>query len=289
MKKILLLTDFSEAAQNALHVARSLFSDTVADFHLLCVYPLETDSFYSQQHVAQTAHTAFADQLHDIVVELRRQAVTDWHTFRATARPGQLLAVIGGILAGETYDFVVVGAKKDGTNELFGNTATALIRQVAANVLVVPVNAGPKPLQHIVLATDFATLRNCKLLSPLKSMVTLKGAMLTLLTVDTPGKTSVGLQQETRIRQFLQPIDPSIARLRAPNARQGIDTYLAGHPVDLLVTIPHHRGWTDTLNGASTTRSLAYTPPVLLLTLYDDGRTDQPQPVDNLSTIDCAL
>jgi hypothetical protein len=40
MKKILLLTDLSEASRNALTFARSFFSDTVADFHLLCVYPI---------------------------------------------------------------------------------------------------------------------------------------------------------------------------------------------------------------------------------------------------------
>ncbi|MGO8609027.1 universal stress protein, partial [Rhizobium johnstonii] len=62
MKKILVLTDFSEASRHALQFARSFFSDTVAEFHLLCVYPVEEDSFYSRNHVAQTACTAFAEQ-----------------------------------------------------------------------------------------------------------------------------------------------------------------------------------------------------------------------------------
>jgi nucleotide-binding universal stress UspA family protein len=289
MKKILLLTDFSEAAQNALLFARSFFSDTVADFHLLCAHPIEADPFYSQRKVAQTAHTAFADLLRDIITNLRQKATTDWHTFRATARAGNVLEVVQGLLATEAYDYVVVGAKKDGTNVLFGNTATTLVQQLQANVLVIPVDARPRPLRSVVLTTDFASFKNCKLLCPLKDLVTLKGALLTLLTVDTPGKKVVHAEQETRIRQFLSPIEPSVVRLQAPDARQGIDAYLAGHPVDLLVIIPHHGGWTDALNGTSITRSLVYTPPVPMLTIYDNGQSDQPQSINDLSSLDYAL
>ncbi|MBO0935414.1 universal stress protein [Fibrella sp. HMF5335] len=289
MKKILLLTDFSEAAHNALHFTRSFFSDTVADFHLLCAHPVEADPFYSQKHVTQTAHTAFSEQLFNLVTDLRQQATTNWHTYRATALPGPLLSVVQGVLTTDNYDYVVVGAKKDGTSVLFGNTATTLIRQLEANVLVIPVDARPKPVRSVVLATDFARLKNCKLLCPLKELVTLKGATLTLLTIDTPGKQPVHTEQEVRIRQFLLPIEPAVARLQAPDPRQGIDAYLAGHPVDLLVTIPHHKGWIDALNGTSVTRSLAYTPPVPMLTIYDNGHSDQPRLINDLSNLDYAL
>lgn len=289
MKKILLLTDFSEASRNALAYCRSFFGDTVADFHLICAYPVEVDHFYTQKHVAQTARTAFTDQLHDMVTELRHQTDNDWHTFRSSARPGTLLDVVNQAVDAEPYDYVVIGAKKDGTNELFGNSATALVRQLKANVLVVPVDARPEPVRRVVIATDFDHLQNCKLLCPVKDLVTLKGATLVLLTIDTPGKKVIHLQQEVHIRQFLKPVEPELTRLQATTAKKGIDAYLAGHPVDLLVTIPQHKGWTDVLTGNSLTRSLTYAPPVPLLTLFDDGRTDHPKLVDDLSNIDYAL
>jgi len=289
MKKILLLTDFSEASRNALAYCRSFFSDTVADFHLICAYPVEADHFYTQKHVAQTARTAFADQLHDIVTELRLQSDADWHTFRSSARAGTLLDVVNQAVDTEPYDYVVIGAKKDGTNELFGNSATALVRQVKANVLIVPVDAGSESVRRVVIATDFDQLKNCKLLCPIKDLITLKGATLVLLTIDTPGRKIIHLEQEIHIRQFLDPVKPELARLQAPTAKQGIDAYLDGHPVDLLVTIPQHKGWTDVLTGNSLTRSLVYAPPVPLLALYDDGRTDHPKRVDDPSNIDYAL
>lgn len=291
MKKILLLTDFSEASQNALRYARLFLNDTVADFHLLCAYPVEPDGFYTPKHVGHTAQTAFTDQLHDLVTDLRRESDTTWHTFRCSARPGTLLEVVQQAVETEVYDYVVIGGKKDSTNELFGNSATTLIRQLKANVLVVPVDAKAAPVRRVVVATDLAHLNNCKLLCPIKDLVALKQATLTLLTIDTPGEKMVDTAQKARVKvkQFLAPIDPTVMHLQAATVKEGVEAYLAGHPVDLLVTIPQHKGWTDTLAGHSVTRSLAYTPPVPLLTLYDDGHTDQLRLIDDLSTIDYAL
>lgn len=288
MKKILLLTDFSEASHNALKFAHSFFSDTVADFHLLCVHPVNPKSIHNPLLVVETPPSPYADQLQEVVTELRRDAVNDWHTFRSSACPGQLLEVAEQSLGAEVYDFVVIGVDQDDTNGLFGNSAIALIRRLKVNILVVPVDARAPSIRQVVLAADFVNLKNAKLLSPVKDFVTLKRADLTLLTIDTPGKKVIPVEQEIHIRQFLTPIKPSIARLQAPTAKQGIDEYLAGHSVDLLATIPRHIEWADAMPESSVTRSLAFTPAVILLTLYDDGSDDQPQPINDLSTMDYA-
>lgn len=289
MKSILLLTDFSEASHNALQFVCSFFSDTVVDIHLLCAYPTEPDGFHSRKHISRTAQAAFSDQLLALVTDLRRQQTTNWHSFRSTARPGSLLAVVQNELTMESYDYVVVGAKKTGTNELFGNSATTLVRQLRANVLVVPVNAKPRAIRNVVLAIDFASLKNCRLLCPVKDIVALKAALLTLLTIDTPDKNIISAEQESRIREFLAPIDPVVAHWTAPTAKEGIRAYLADRQVDFLITIPKHKGWTEVLTGSSGSRSLAFTPPVPLLALYDDGSSDRPRLLEDMSTMDHAL
>lgn len=281
MKKLLLLTDFSEASRHALDYARSFFSDSVADFHLLCVYPPESTAAYNPMYCHEASHTAYADQLNDILTQVRREATTNWHTYRSAVCPGTWLDIIGKSLDMESYDFVVMGAQKDGTSALFGHCAIALTRQLKANVLVVPVNALAGSIRRVVLATDFARLKNAKLLGPLKDMVTLKGADLTLLTIDVPDKNAIQAEQELHIRKFLAPVDPIISHLKATTASEGIDMYLAKRPVNLLVMIPAVKH--DT--GARTWESRTYTPPVPVLTLYDDGHTDQPQRIEDLANV----
>lgn len=290
MKKILVLTDLSEASRDALTFARSFFSDTVADFHLLCVHPIAASGQHNPLLVYETPPSAQAGQLNDMVIELRRGATNDWHTLRSTASPGQLLDVVERSLDAEPYDFVVIGPQSEETDNLFGNSAIALVHQLKANILVVPRQATvQRPVHQVVLAADFARLKNAKLLNPLKELVTLKGAKLTLLTIDTPNRKAIDSEQETHIRQFLLPIEPATDRIEAVIARQGINDYLAAHPVDLLVTIPNYDNRTETLTSGRVTRLQAFTPAVPLLTLYDDNSDDQPKPVNELSAVANAL
>lgn len=285
-----MLTDFSEASRNALSFAQSFFSDTLADFHLLNVYPAQTDGFNGLKHNAESARLADASQLNAIVTELRQQATNDWHTFHSSALPGKPIEVIEQLVKAGEYDFVVIGPQQNETNGFFGNSAIGLVHELKANVLVVPTDAVARPIYQVVLAIDFARLKNSKLLSPLKDFVTLKGALLTLLSIGTPEKKAIHPEQELHIRQFLKPIKPAIAHLDAPSAKAGIDAYLAEHPVDLLVTIPHYKSLAShAQSGHSEAHPQAYTPLVPLLTLYDDGSNDLPELVDDLSNVDFAL
>ncbi len=284
MKKLLLLTDFSEASRHALDYARSFFSDTVADFHLLCVYPPDSMAAYSPIHSHEASRTAYTDQLNDILTQLRKEATTDWHTYRSSDCPGTWLDIIERSLLLEPYDFVVMGSQKDGTNDLFGHSAIALTRQLKANVMVVPVDALAGDARRVVLATDFARLKNAKLLGPLKDLVTLKGANLILLTIDLPDKNAMQAEQELHIRKFLAPVEPIISCLKATTASEGIDMYLAKSQVNLLVMIPAVKDDMSALSWESRT----YTPPIPVLTLYDDGNDDQPQRIGYLSTADYA-
>lgn len=279
MKKILVLTDFSEASHNALAFARSFFSDSVVNFHLLCANSLEPP--IDSANVAQTTRMNYASQLHHIMTELYREATNDWHTYRASSRPGKPLDVVEQAIREEAYDLVVIGPQPDETNDLFGNSAIDLIRQLKANVLVVPGDSEPRLIRQIVLAADFANLKNSKLLEPVKELVTLKGATLTLLTIDTPNKAVITVEREAHIRQFLLPIVPNIARLRSPTAKQGIDAFLTDNLVDLLVTIPAGNTRAETRTSNRDTRSKSFAPAVPLLTLYDDGTNDRPKPVDD--------
>ena len=196
-----------------------------------------------------------------------------------------MIEVVQRSLEAGGYDVVIIGTNADDADGGFGNGAIDLICQLKANVLAVPVNAHPGLIRQVVLAADFVHLDNAKLLDPVKDLVILKRAAPVLLTIDTPGKDIIYMEREDHIRQFLLPVPPTIARLQADSAQQGVDAYLAGHPVDMLVTVPHRTGETDALTGTITTHARPFSPPVLLLTLYDDGGNDHPQPVNEPSAM----
>ncbi len=82
---------------------------------------------------------------------MRREATSDWHTFRSSFWQGKALDAVEQAVKAETYDFVVIGPQSDETNELFGNSAITLIRRLRANVLVVPGDARPQPVDDLTI------------------------------------------------------------------------------------------------------------------------------------------
>ncbi|MEZ0484171.1 universal stress protein [Fibrella aquatica] len=289
MKKLLLLTNFSSASRNALQFARSFFNDCDTDFHLLYPHPDEQSGVHAPEYVAETTRITFSSQLNELVTGLREESVTDWHTFRSSTKSGLSYDVVRESVEAENYDFVIIGPSEAETDLVFGNGAIGLIRQLKANVLVVPDSLPIRPILQIVLALDFANLNTYELLNPVKELVMRKGATLTLLSIDTPGKKIILPEHEAQIRQYLHPIEPNVARLQAQNAKKGIDSYLASQPVDLLVIVPRFHTRTDSPTTTTTARSGIFTPPVPLLTIYDSTRHDEPLLIEDLSNLDFAL
>lgn len=289
MKKILVLTDLSEASQHALSFARSFFSDTVVDFHLLCVHPPTLYRSPDFVYTTKTSTTACADQLRAILAELHQDATTNWHTFRSSDCPGDWLNVVRKSLEVEVYDYVLIGTNADGNHALSGNSTTALARQLNANVLIVPLHAPIGPVRRVVLATDFARLKNAKLLSPVKEIVLFKGAALTLLCIDTPVRQPIPIDKEIHIRTFLAPVDPGVTHIKAATTLLGFDAYINRHSVDLLVVLPNDNARTGSLADNAEAQSETYPFSVPLLIIYDDGSNDLPQRENALAATSLAF
>lgn len=270
MKKILLLTDFSEASKKSILFAQALFNDVAAEFQLLHTYIVNTDDSYGAADYFQEMEEQVGQQLNSLLSEVTVQPVPDHHKYTTRSYPSTPVGTVEWILSQEHFDYVVLGATGEGQSSLFGSVATGIIRKARANVLVVPENAPIKSLQQVVLATDFRSINHLHSLQPLKDLLMLKRANLTLLTIQTQENPDMPVnEQSLELTNFFDTVNTGTYLIRNDEVEKGIDEYLSNHSVDLLVTVPHHRSLIDILTGRSTTRKLAYKPRVPLLTIYD--------------------
>ncbi|MFC5411715.1 universal stress protein [Larkinella bovis] len=282
MKKILLLTDFSEASEKAIHFAQKLFDDTAVEFDLLHAYPIEPETMYEVGIRMKEAERLAFRSLQTQLSELTAHFHPPFHAYHLLTVPGNPVDAVEAALEQKAYDFVVVGASGAGFLPVLGSVATGLIRHAKTNVLVVPKNAAIQPLRDVVLATDYATLLDPTCLEPLKELTTRKTARLTALAVvDQPAKTATAEALE-RYQQQIEPVFDTIFTepyfLRDEDVDRGIDTYLDTHTVDLLVTVPYRKSLLDAVWNRSLTRRLAYNPRVPLLALYDPEPAERSAP-----------
>jgi len=271
MYKILLLTDFSAASRHAIAFTQALFADTAASFSLLHALPLEPDLSHNGAFLLAEQRESAEQALHDLQQSLTQPAVPSYHTYQKLVALGGPVGVVEQLLADEPFDLVVAGATGAGFSEFIGNVATGLVRHAATNVLVVPLSAPIRPVEQVVLATDYRSVNDAESLRFLTDLAARKAAALTLLTIENPAEPDSHSSEVNRryVEKALENLSTLRYTIHDDEVRHGIYAYLDAHAVDLLVMLPHHKTMLDVLLTNSVTRSMAYHPRVPLLTLYD--------------------
>lgn len=269
MYKLLLLTDFSAASQHAIVYTQALFSDTAADFCLLHAFPFVPEEGYSGTLLLGEQLESAEKAMQALKRSITRQPVPAYHTYRTLVALGSPERALEVQLAQEHFDLIVVGATGSGRNEFFGSVATGLIRTAQTNVLVVPTVAPIRPLSQLVLATDYRSVNDAESFGLLNDLASRKAAQLTVLTIEKSRQEQAEAASRSYVLTALANLKTDTYTINDDDVRHGIDAYLDTHTVDLLVVLPHHKGFLDILTGNSIARSMAFHPRVPLLSLYD--------------------
>jgi nucleotide-binding universal stress UspA family protein len=272
MYKILILTDFSAASRHALSFAQALFADTATDFCLTNAFPFEPEMNYGGAFWLEEEQHETKKNLRHLQESIMQQPQPSYHNYRTTIILGEPVQAVDRLLTQERFDLIVLGTTGMGKNPLFGSVATGMIRQAKAHVLVVPTSAPIRPLEQLVLATDYQSVKNGESFTLMKEIASRKAATLTLLTIENPGEPATQPSETSRqyVLQALEGVKTIPYAIHDDDVLHGIDAYLDLHTVDVLVMVPHHKGFFDVLRNKSISRSVAYHPRVPLLALYDE-------------------
>ncbi|GAB2515533.1 universal stress protein [Spirosoma aerophilum] len=279
MYKILVLTDFSAASRHALSFAQALFADTAADFCLTNAFPFEPEMSYGGAFWLEEEQHETKKNLRHLQESMTQLPQPVYHTYRTMIILGEPVQAVDRLLTQEHFDLIVLGTTGMGKNALFGSVATGMIRQAKANVLVVPTSAPIRPLEQLVLATDYQSVNDAGSLALLTGIASRKAATLTLLTIENPNEPTSQPSEGSRqyVLQALEGVRTIPYAIHDDDVLHGINAYLDLHTVDVLVMLPHHKGFFDVIRNKSVSRSVAYQPRVPLLTLYDE-KTDASGP-----------
>ncbi|WP_378178575.1 universal stress protein [Aquimarina sp. SS2-1] len=173
MKHILIPTDFSDNAYNALNYAKTLFSNDAATFYLMHVYISTSSNLISSEQ-----HTSILDgmsdneeqDLKDFLNIARKENNNGQHFFQIISKTGSLVKEMNAAILTNKIDFVVMGTKgAKGSKEVFlGSNAVKVINGIEnCPVVVVPQNYQSKLPSVIAFSTNFKRAFVEKELKPL--------------------------------------------------------------------------------------------------------------------------
>lgn len=273
MKTILVLTDYSESANNALTFACNLAQKMEASIVLYHSF------FLPVADPELPVHLPTADELKaensERLQQLARQTSeafnlkVDYHTDYAS-----LSNELNQIVKQFHAHMVVLGRKqaKDWEYTLFGSTAALVLRHCSYPVLIVPEGVSFRPFSHLLFACDYQYIVHEEKLKFLKEFASLFQAQIRVLHIEKPAsaKTTIGKnKQHFNLEVLFSGIRHQYTYIENEDILSGIQEGVEQYQADLLVTIPKVHTFWEVLRKKSITRKLLFQTSIPLLAIPD--------------------
>ncbi|SKB36255.1 Nucleotide-binding universal stress protein, UspA family [Salegentibacter holothuriorum] len=191
MKKILLPTDFSENAYNAISYALKTFKDEECRFYLLNTYtPVLYDSEYilynsTQPNLAEVYQKNSINGLKRVERNIKRDFKNPNHHFEKISAFNLLIDEMKDQLKSKEIDLVVMGTQgATGAEEiLIGTNTVQAINKLKVPLLTIPSDYEYQPPVNILFPTDFQLHFSAPQLEPILNVVKNHNSKLDILHV----------------------------------------------------------------------------------------------------------
>lgn len=271
MKDILLPTDFSDNAKNALQYILPVAKKANAEITLFNVAHmppgsttmrrdfrdiLKKDSEQALQKLKGTIDTAYKDvKIHTI------------------SRYGDLIVQINTIArAAANIDLIVMGTQgATGMKQLFigSNTATVIEEVTVCPVLAVPSKARYNDIKKIVFATNYSA-NNVPALKELLTFSDFLGASVHVLHIrKTATINPVAEQFKKRIETELPQARFTFHEVANEDILDGLDQFIAAEKIDLMAMIARKKGFFESFTSRSLIKTAACNTVIPLITFHD--------------------
>lgn len=261
MRKILIPTDFSETASNAIKYGLELFKYDKCQVIIMNAF---ADEVYENtkemdreffEEFKEKYRTGVERQLQKEVVSMLEISPNPRHQYNFEARFGSLVDETNDIIERDNIDIVIMGTKGSTNNEdvTFGSHALQVIKYVKCPVLTVPVAYHDAPPRNILFPTAFMLpyqRRELKLLSTLAMNFVSKIHMLFITELN------VLSHRQKDNRAFLEYCfkDNKTEYIHAPgkDLTSGINKVLEEQDFDMLVMVNHRHSYLENILYRST-------------------------------------
>lgn len=270
MQTIIVATDYSAEAQNALTYAACLAKQSHSKIALYNAYRItihaanglispETITKLVKENREILKHTAAQ-------ISKKYQIPVEYYTKYSSVEEG-----LHELAVQLRADMVIMGMRSNSLEyKLFGNTTISVIKNASYPVLVVPEGATYKNLERIVFACDYHSITD-NALHILKQLALKFHAELQILHVGTstlatrtPSSKKAVLKE---IDTALEGINYSICELEDEDVERGIIKGLKAFGADMLLMAHHKKGFWTSIFTKSRTRGMALVVEIPLLAL----------------------
>lgn len=266
MNKILVATDFSDAAKNAatyaLHVAK-YFNASLELIHSFDVPFTFAESGIQYLDIEELERNT-KDALHNETKRLEKIDENIGVSYRSCI--GRIYDCLNDIVERENPLLIVFGMSGETDTFLWGSTAVSALRSFDAPVLIVPKNAEWKGVQNVCYAVNYKKLHDS---TPYEKVVDWSKKLSDKLTVFNVYQPNNYTEPPQKLKQALANVHTDYVSFESENFEQGIQDFLSKNDFNWLIIIPQKHGFFDRLMHDSRSKQIARVSSIPVLSFYE--------------------
>lgn len=265
-KTILVPTDFSERANNALDQAIHLASKINAKLVIYHVYhrPLAEES-----HVFTLADLEKKiDNNFKKLLEAQPKLKQISHEFKKEL--GVSVDKIAGLANNESIDLLVMATKgAKGINEIWGTKTAKIIKMIETPVFVIPDNTNLTQLKKVVLACDYSLKTDDDAIEFLTDFAQALAFSIDVVTLNREEKTMTKKEHENRDQLIKQMgnVKASFTFTQHPHIDKGIMEYAKANNIDAVAVLSKNYSFIESLFHESLTDKMVFNSPIPLMVI----------------------
>lgn len=271
--RLLVPTDFSKCANNAMTFALELASRTNAEVHVVhVIYPTEGSD--NNVYNALWIDEYYQRREHDLkrwINRFRRNQPFKSIKISSSCETGFPVSTIKKVAAAQQSTLIVMGTTGATglRGAIVGSTAAGIAGSVEIPVLAIPSRAQFKDQTSYVLATDLELTINKVSLQMLREILRAQHANIHILHVTAGPEKHLDRQWEDRINRELNGITRQLHYLHDTDVSRAVHQFINQMHANGLIVISHHHSFLYKLIFQRVSRQLIQHAQVPILVLHD--------------------
>ena len=279
MKNILIPTDFSENAWNALIYGISFFKKTHCTFYIVHVNSISTNSggeaamYVSQELLEKTILEESNEKLEKLLKKIEHLPLNTKHKFNTLALYGFLTDHLKEQVKEKKIDLIVMGTK--GSSGLkavsIGSNTGNVITKVPCTIMAVPEMATYHSIKEVGFPSDFQLKYDYRVLDILKDILFLKNAALRLLHVSPRGEKMNASQEENKLLllDYFKELECSFHFVTGKKIDDSIQCFTESRNLDLVVMVAKNLNFLERILFRPTVEKVSYHTKVPFLVIHE--------------------
>lgn len=281
LRKIVIPTDFSENAYNAMQYACQLFKYQQCDFYILHAYADEVYNFKpkaTREELRETKERIYQrtnEQLEETVTRIREYSPNPKHKFEPVAAFGTLTDEINDLVNQFNLDLAFMGTRGE-TNDrsmTFGSNTLQVLKYVQCPVLAIPEGYAFHPPKQLLFPSNYLVPFKRRELKLLCELAWSFRARLHMLYIDPIQKLSLRQEDNLRfLKENLHKIEISCETIEEKDKTIAITKYIVHKDIDMLVMVNTRHSHFENMIHQSTIDKIGLHLKVPLLVLQNLAR-----------------